>query len=83
MPPNFIKLHRLLKAQEEGYLNAYIICPVGIHGIGGGPLKRPSLIFKMLPPEALKSKKVTYIGDGTNVFGWVCILPRSISANHL
>ena len=63
----------LLKAQEEGYFNAYIICPVGVHGIGGGPVKRASMIFKVLPVDALQSKKFTYIGEGTNVFSWVCV----------
>ncbi|KIP03939.1 hypothetical protein PHLGIDRAFT_121145 [Phlebiopsis gigantea 11061_1 CR5-6] len=63
----------LLKAQEDGYLNAYIIIPGGIHGIGGGPLKRPSMVYKLLLADALQNGKLTYIGEGTNVFSWVHI----------
>ncbi|KIP03940.1 hypothetical protein PHLGIDRAFT_15544 [Phlebiopsis gigantea 11061_1 CR5-6] len=61
----------LLKAQENGYLNAYIICPAGVHGIGGGPLKRPSVAFMIFLAECRESKRVRYIGEGTNGFGWV------------
>ena len=56
----------LLRAQEEGYFNAFIVCPSIVHGIGGGPLKRPSLAFKYFAADALERKQVAYIGEGSN-----------------
>lgn len=66
---------RILRAQEEGYLNAFIIVPSCVHGQGTGPVKRPSLFFVHYV-KAVEKRKAVYIGEGSNVTGFV-----SISAN--
>ena len=61
---------RILKAQEEGYFNAFIVSPPGVHGVGG-PLKRPSAFFKYALSDPLQQGRVSYIGEGTNIIGFV------------
>ena len=73
---------RILKAQEEGYFNAFIVCPPGVHDVGG-PLKRPSVFFKYALGDSLQNRRVSYIGEGTNVIGFVrsCFAPHSKRAD--
>lgn len=63
----------LLKAQQEGYLNAYILVPSLIHGAGTGPGKQGSVAFRFFVGDAIARKKIFYIGDGSNLAGAVHI----------
>ena len=72
----------ILKAAAAGDVNAYIVCPVGIHGIGKTDIRinsRGVLMTGMI-------KNVTslgyspYIGDGTAVLQTVCtVQPYSLT----
>jgi len=54
----------LLKAQEEGYLQAYILVPPAIHGVGTGPGKRGSVVYRLLVGDALARRS-----QSTSVMG--------------
>lgn len=63
--------HRLIdleifKADEEGYVSAYIIAPSTIYGTGDGPGNRISQQIPLLIREALAHKQAVHVGDGTN-----------------
>ncbi|KLO07940.1 NAD(P)-binding protein [Schizopora paradoxa] len=56
----------LIKAQQDGYLQAFIFNPTLIHGAGTGPGKKASVAFRMFVGDAIAKKKAIYIGDGSN-----------------
>lgn len=69
-------LHRLIdlevaRADRAGEITASIICPGVIFGRGSGPYKTISSPFPNLVQTALKNKRVTYAGDGTNIWAHV------------
>ena len=64
----------LIKAQQDGHLQAFIFLPTLIHGAGIGPGKKASVAFRMFVGEAIAKKKAYYIGDGSNQAGAVHFL---------
>lgn len=70
---------RLIKAQQDGYLQAYILLPTLIHGTGTGPGKKASVAFRMFAGDAIAKKKAYYIGDGSNNAAAVRSLSYSLS----
>ncbi|PSS03634.1 hypothetical protein BD289DRAFT_478465 [Coniella lustricola] len=85
-------LHRLIdlevaRADREGEIKASIICPGVIFGHGSGPYKTISSPFPNLVRTALKNKRATYAGEGTNIWAHVHVqdvvdmLLRSIKHN--
>jgi len=70
--------HRLVdleifKADEEGYVSAYIIAPSTIYGIGDGPVRTISQQIPALIKKALESRKPIQIGPGTAIWNNVHI----------
>ncbi|TDL19371.1 NAD-binding protein [Rickenella mellea] len=63
----------LLKAGEEGYVNTYIICPSNVHGGGKGPVQRTTLTYRWLTGASLGAGAAFYLGEGSNVLGFVHI----------
>jgi len=61
-------LLRIFKADEEGYVSAYIIAPSTIYGIGDGPVRTVSQQIPNLIKKALELKKPAYIGAGTAIW---------------
>ena len=61
----FDVLFSIFKAQEEGYVNAYIVVPTLVHGKSLGPVRKLTVVYKFLVPDALQKKKVAYVGEGT------------------
>jgi hypothetical protein len=73
-------LVRIFKADEEGYVSAYIIAPSTIYGIGDGPVRTVSQQIPNLIKKALELKKPVYIGAGTAIWNNVsaCYFPREL-----
>lgn len=66
----------IFKAGEE-YANTYIISPSSIAGRGSGPVGRVG-VLQMFFNAVKESRRVTYIGEGTNVFGAVSLYAGAI-----
>ncbi|KAJ1304798.1 hypothetical protein OPQ81_005934 [Rhizoctonia solani] len=60
-------------AHEREDVDAYIIAPSCIYGIGDGPVKRTSQQIPVLINNSLERKQAVYVGKGTNVWGNVHI----------
>ncbi|KAI0314826.1 NAD(P)-binding protein [Amylostereum chailletii] len=63
----------ILKAGEEGYLNAYILCPGGIVGTNKGPVKSARSFFTRFLAQLFSQLGGVYIGEGTSEFLFVHI----------
>ncbi len=70
-----LKRTRLLHASEEGYTESYIICPAAIVGPSTGPVPSASFFFHFMTQLALGFKKAIYVGEGSNIFYTVRVLP--------
>ncbi|CAE6480471.1 unnamed protein product [Rhizoctonia solani] len=60
-------------AHERGDVDAYIIAPSCIYGVGDGPVKRISQQIPVVINTSIKHKQAVYVGKGTNVWGNVHI----------
>ncbi|CAE6503271.1 unnamed protein product [Rhizoctonia solani] len=60
-------------AHEREDVDAYIIAPSCIYGIGDGPVKRTSQQIPVIINISIKHKQAVYVGKGTNVWGNVHI----------
>ncbi|CAE6416203.1 unnamed protein product [Rhizoctonia solani] len=63
--------HRNVDLEEE--VDAYIIAPSCIYGVGDGPVKRVSQQIPLMINTSLKYKQVVYVGKDTNVWNNVHI----------
>ncbi|KAF3768919.1 NAD(P)-binding protein [Cryphonectria parasitica EP155] len=75
-------LHRLIdlevsRADLADEITASIICPGVIFGRGSGPLKTISSPFPNLVRLALRNRRVTYAGEGTNI--WAHVQAQDVS----
>ncbi|KZV79910.1 NAD(P)-binding protein [Exidia glandulosa HHB12029] len=62
--------HRLVDnmvfaADEEGYVNGWIICPPTIYGANSGPILRDSGQTRFIVETAITAKQGVYMGDGS------------------
>ena len=82
----------VLKAQEEGYVNAAVILPSIVHGVGRSPLPgRASVFFQFSVRDILQRrdaggvprKGVGYIGEGTARVGAVRRFFHTVSCQSL
>ncbi|CAE6438857.1 unnamed protein product [Rhizoctonia solani] len=60
-------------AHERGDVDAYIIAPSCIYGVGDGPVKRTSQQIPVMISTSIKQKQAVYVGKGTNAWGNVHI----------
>ena len=65
---------RILKAGEEGYVNAFIICPSMVHGRTSGPVERAPALTKMVISLMLERKHAFCVGDGSRTSGLVSVI---------
>ncbi|TDL24605.1 NAD(P)-binding protein [Rickenella mellea] len=56
----------LFKADEEGTISCYIICPPVIYGVGKGPVNQISMPVPGMIRVALRKRQTVYVGEGTN-----------------
>ncbi|CAE6439167.1 unnamed protein product [Rhizoctonia solani] len=63
----------IFAAHERGDVDAYIIAPSCIYGVGDGPVKRISQQIPVMINISIKHKQAVYVGKGTNVWGNVHI----------
>ncbi|KAG9100589.1 hypothetical protein FS749_014342 [Ceratobasidium sp. UAMH 11750] len=63
----------IFQAHDRRDVDAYIICPSCIYGIGDGPVKRISQQIPNIIRASLRRKEVPYIGKGTNTWNNVHI----------
>jgi len=54
----------LINAGAEGFVDAYIVCPVVVFGNGSGPTAQQSVFFKYSIPPAVQQKTSVYVGKG-------------------
>ncbi|THH01273.1 hypothetical protein EW145_g6946 [Phellinidium pouzarii] len=59
----------VLKAAEEGYANSFILCPSIVYGRGSGPVKRITILVRLLleSSKVQPYRRVHYVGEGTNI----------------
>ncbi|KAI0312778.1 NAD-binding protein [Amylostereum chailletii] len=65
----------ILKAGEEGYVNAYIVCPSGVVGAtpADAPVKNGTILLKVVAQAYVEAKEAFYIGEGANEYQLVHI----------
>jgi len=63
----------IFNAHDRRDVDAYIICPSCIYGIGDGPVRRISIQIPNIIRAALRRKEVPYVGKGTNTWNNVHI----------
>jgi len=63
----------IFNAHDRGDVNAYIVCPSCIYGIGDGPVRRISIQIPNIIRASLRRKVVPYVGKGTNTWNNVHI----------
>ncbi|KAI0312936.1 hypothetical protein OF83DRAFT_1066409 [Amylostereum chailletii] len=58
----------IFKAGEEGYVDAYILCPSGVVGAPPAdvPVNGGTIFLKIMAQGYLKAKSGIYVGEGTN-----------------
>jgi hypothetical protein len=66
-------VHRIFNAANAGDVYSYIISPSAIHGTGTGPVSRVSSFTKMFAGGVTQLGRGIYIGEGSNVFGFVSL----------
>lgn len=63
----------IFNAHDRRDVDAYIVCPSCIYGIGDGPVRRISIQIPNIIRAALRRKEVPYVGKGTNTWNNVHI----------
>jgi len=63
----------IFQAHDRGDVDAYIVCPSCIYGIGDGPVRRISQQIPNIIRASLRRKEVPYVGKGTNIWNNVHI----------
>ncbi|KAF8598918.1 NAD(P)-binding protein [Ceratobasidium sp. AG-I] len=63
----------IFNAHDRRDVDAYIVCPSCIYGIGNGPVRRISVQIPNIIRAALRRKEVPYVGKGTNTWNNVHI----------
>lgn len=63
----------VFQAHDRRDVDAYIVCPSCIYGIGDGPVKRITQQIPNVIRAALRDKQVPYVGKGTNTWNNVHI----------
>ncbi|KAG9123930.1 hypothetical protein FRC07_013471 [Ceratobasidium sp. 392] len=63
----------IFQAHDRRDVDAYIVCPSCIYGIGDGPVRRISIQIPNIIRASLRRKEVPYIGKGTNTWNNVHI----------
>lgn len=61
-------LSSIFKADKEGYIDGYIVCPPTIYGVGSGPVNRASIQVPILIKAFIKAKKGFWLNTGTSVW---------------
>jgi len=60
--------NEVFKADEEGFIDGYIVAPPTIYGIGSGPVNRISIQIPILIKLDIKVGKGVYLGEGTSIW---------------
>lgn len=62
---------RVFKADSEGLISGYIICPPAIYGTGTGPGHKSTAQVSIVVRDALQRKRAAYVGPGENIWDFV------------